>query len=72
MPGAYLSSGVMIVDTGFNATGWANRYEANVHAWREDSGAMLAITITQNTSDFDRFSVNNLNGSVTNSVKLSF
>ena len=72
MPGSYLVSGAMIVDTGFNATGWADRYEANVHAWREDTGVMLAITITQNTSDFDRFSVNNLNATITNSVKLSF
>lgn len=70
--GANLVSGAMIVDSGRGATNEATRVPAVVQAWREDTGATLAITTTLDGSDFDRQTVNNLNASATNCVRIVF
>ena len=70
--GSNLVTGAMVIDNGFGDTGYANRWPALIQAWREDTQAFLAITTTVDNSDFDRITVNNLNASATNMVRVSF
>lgn len=76
IPGAQLVSGALQIDFNKGYTGWADRWLPNVHAWREDTGSQLTITITQVGTapnfDFDKVQINNLNASATNTVKIAW
>ena len=64
---------VLSINTGRTVTGWADRWQPNVQAWREDLGSMLPITVTMSPSGtYDVFQVNNLVSSATNYIKLAF
>lgn len=70
--GANLVTGAMIIDVGKGYTGMADRWCPNCFAWREDTGATLTITVTMDTGDFDRVTVNNMNATTTNHVIANF
>jgi len=70
--GANLVSGAMVIDSGFGDTGYANMWPPVVQAWREDTQALLAITTTLSSSDYDQTTVNNLNATATNLVRVTF
>jgi hypothetical protein len=72
MPGANLVGGGMQVDGGRTPSGWKDRWTANTQAWREDSGAMLAITVTHTLGVYNKFNINGLNATTTNYIKLAF
>jgi hypothetical protein len=72
--GANLVAGAAVIDSGRGggATGWKDRWNPNIHAWREDTGNSLAITTTSDLANFAKIQINNMNSSTTNYIKLAF
>jgi hypothetical protein len=70
--GANVVGGQVVVDTGFNATGWSDRFAPNFQVYREDTGNMIAVSANQDIDDFDRFTISGCNASATNYIKLVF
>jgi len=74
IPGGVPAGGQFIVDLGtsdMGNSGLDNRWQPIINCIREDTGAMVSVTVTFNVG-LSRYNINNLNASTTNHLRLAF
>ena len=74
IPGAVLAGGQFIVDMGTNDMGnggLPTRWQPLLNCIREDTGAIVAVTVTFNAT-LSQYNLNNLNAAATNHIRLAF